>query len=173
MPILRAGPFGKLSADSTYFEGPNLSDSSVAPISCANDFSATTWPWRYRQEIIDGTVTYESGEPATLSRSGATRAGVEYSFFYQATQDFTLNYTAEATGTSSGSPIFELNTRVFVQGGDDIEDNFFGPFTGTLTVGGSGQTTLPASVEPRYVLVLAEVFNATSADDVTVSLTAT
>jgi hypothetical protein len=162
MPILRAGPFGDFAAPD-YFVGPDVSDSSVLPISCADDFNNPTWPWLYRYRFAGaGNTEYRSGEPGSSTETNNRL--FEYAFLYQAAQPFSLDYFASAEAVSSQTAFSsELNARLFVDTLGEVDsDTFFGPWDGLNEVSISGSVSLPAAVIPSRVSLTGSIFNTAS-----------
>jgi hypothetical protein len=181
--ILRAGPFASLSAgqlSESFVNEPDVFNSNVFPVNCANITSSLAWPWRYNKSIGKTLTTHTGCESTpngdspvtststssvglvetatgnfTISDSASSnhevRINVSLGFAYQATQSFDVKITFNISA-SGDSTLTQQGTMGFL----DTFNSGTGPVSGFPSVSGSITRTIPPSYVPNFYS--AEIF---------------
>jgi len=159
MAILRAGPFA--SSSDSFLDESSPALATILPVNCASDATSEDWPWRFafetRSDGDDPVASYVDGLPDVSASDASLGTFRGYSYWrYQATGNFSLNFSYTVTASSDGGGFqvasFEVRTGIGGTVFFDI-DQLSG---GTATVSGSTIIEFPPSIVPERILVRAD-----------------
>tara|TARA_A100000171_G_C2084860_1_gene121525 strand:- start:76 stop:729 length:654 start_codon:yes stop_codon:yes gene_type:complete len=184
--ILRAGPFASLSAGQlpeSFVNEPDVFNSNVFPVNCANITSSLAWPWRYNKSIGKTLITHTgcatdpgSGEQFPTTSTSTSSDGLVKT----ATEDFSISDSAssnhelrinvslgfayQATQSFDVKVTFNISasgdstlTQQGTMGFLDTFNSGTGPIEGFPSVSGSVTRTIPPSYVPNFYI--AEIFS--------------
>ena len=187
MAILRAGPYYN---GGIFYDEPSTPSASILPVNCAKDTSSANWPWKCYVNVdgSDNDIREYSSGFQSISRSksvpvlgpgGYINVEIAFRFYVQCSSDITFNVNYDLSATTPAYPFSSAYVGVEgyapysgssgVSDGENATD-LFGDLDGTsltASVNGSQTFTVPASIKPQPVYILAYAFSGDNVGDAT------